>query len=197
MPGILGRLDLLPPESFETIDESMTLAVKDGLEAVSKKGIIHAGRPQGVTGELPADLSSLDDTALGDLLNSLSRWCGYLDTELTLAAAYKKQAEVHLAKTMARVRLTLRVDSDGKKLTDSDKNDQVEVDPRVVEASYQELYHFTVWSVVRGERDKAQKDWDTISRRITQRGQEVNRNRRDINVSNTPVHGRAFVRRPQ
>jgi len=195
MPGILGRLDLLPPESFETIDDSLTRAVDEGLKDVHKKGIVHAGRPQGVSGELPADLSSLDDTQLGDLLNNLSRWCGYLDTELTRAAAYKKQAEVHLAKTMARVRLTLRVDSDGKKLTDSDKNDQVECDPRVVEASYQELYHFTVWSVVRGERDKAQKDWDTISRRITQRGQEVNRTRREINVAGTPVHGRQFVRR--
>jgi hypothetical protein len=195
MSGILGRLDVLPPESFENIDDSMSRAVQDGLDAVGKKGIVHAGRPQGVTGELPADLSSLDDTKLGDLLNTLSRWCGYLDTEFTVAGANKKQAEIHLAKTMARVRLGLKVDSDGKKLTDQDKNDRVECDPRVVEASYKELFHYTIWSVIKGERDKAQKDWDTVSRFITLRGQDVNRTRREVNVAGTPLHGRHFVRR--
>ena len=195
MSGILGRLDILPAETFEVIDESMTRAVRDGLDAVGKKGILHAGRPQGVTGELPSDLSSLDDTKLGDLLNTLSRWCGYLDTEFTVAAANKKQAEMHLVKVMARVRLTLKVDNDGKKLTDQDKNDRVEVDPRVVEASYQELFYYTIWSVVKGERDKAQKDWDTVSRFITLRGQDVNRMRRETNVAGTPLHGRHFVRR--
>jgi hypothetical protein len=168
----------------------MSRAVQDGLDAVGKKGIIHAGRPQGVDGELPADLSSLDDTKLGDLLNSLSRWCGYLDTEFTVAGSNKKQAEVRLVKTMARVRIGLKVDPDGKKLTDQDKNDRVECDPRVVEASYQELFHYTIWSV-----DKAQKDWDTVSRFITLRGQDVNRMRRETNVAGTPLHGRHFVRR--
>ena len=195
MPGVLGRLDLLPPEDFENIDEGMRTAYVDAMKELERKGIVSAGPPGDYKGEMPDDLASLDDEALGDLLNQLSRRCGFLDVELMKAAGLKKQSEVRLTKTMARVRLMLKVDEEGKKLTGPDKDDRVEVDPRVVEASRAEVYHYTFYSVLKGIRDEAQKNWETVSRRITQRGQEVNRMRRDVNVGGVPIQGRTFVRR--
>lgn len=194
--GTLGRLDLLPPEDLDNIQESLSSAVQDAMSEIQRKGIQPAGPPKGYQGEMPDNLSSLDDERVGNLLNNLSRWCGYLDTELTKAASLKKQSEVHLSKVMARVRLTIKVDEDNKKLTGPDKDDRVECDPRVVEASRREVYHFTLYTVMKGVRDEAQKNWETVSRRITQRGQEVGRMRREISVAGTPVQSRTFVRRP-
>jgi hypothetical protein len=196
MPGTLGRLDLLPPEDLDNIETSLSSAVSDAMAEIQRKGISGAAPPRGFKGDLPDDLSSLDDEKVGNLLNNLSRWCGYLDVELSKAAALKKESEVHLAKIMARCRLTLKVDEEGKKLTGPDKDDRVEADPRVVEASRREVYHFTLYSVLKGIRDEAQKNWETVSRRITQRGQEVNRMRREVSVAGTPTMGRTFVRRP-
>jgi hypothetical protein len=195
MPGALGRLDLLPPEDFDNIEESMRSAVQDAMEELKRKGIVSAGPPGAYKGEMPNDLTSLDDEKIGDLLNQLSRWCGFLDVELAKAASLKKQSEVRLRKVMARVRLVLKVDEDNKKLTGPDKDDRVESDPRVVEASRDEVYHYTLYTVLKGVRDEAQKNWETVSRRITQRTAEMGRMRREVNVGGVPIQGRTFIRR--
>lgn len=195
MPGALGRLDLLPPEEFDVIDDSLSTAVSAAMTDLAKKGVIAAGRTPSTRGEMPTDFTSLDDDKLGNLLNELSQWCGYLDTELMKAGALKKQAETHLEKVQARVRLALKVDEEGKRLTDKDKDDRTSVDPRVVEATRREIYHYTLYVVLKGIRDEAQKNWDTVSRRITQRTTEQGRQRRDVNVAGVPLQGRTF-RRP-
>lgn len=198
MPGSLGRLDLLPPEDLDIIHDGLTTAYQDAAKALLGRGIDTAGPPQGFHGEMPANLTSLDDGRVGDLLNQLSAWCGYLDVELSKASATKHQAEAHLTTTRARIRLSLKADEEGKKLTGPDKDDRVECDPRVVEATRQELYYYTYYIILRGVRDEAQKNWETVSRRITQRGQEVGRMRRDVGVAGIPVSGgRSFVRRQQ
>jgi hypothetical protein len=69
-------------------------------------------------------------------------------------------------------------------------------DPRFNEAKSRVLYTEAVYKLTKTIRDKAQRNWETISRRITQRGQEIDRMKRESNVAGVPIMaGRAF-RRP-
>lgn len=197
MPGALGRLDLRPPEDIERGKALLTTPPGAALEYLHSRGLDLAAPPRsGYKGEMPAVLTSLDDEMLGNLLNDLSAWCAFVESELARATTERDAATEHLDFVRARVRLGLKLDEDGKKLTVQDKNDRVETDPRVVEAASRELYIESVYTLTRVIRDRAQRDWDTVSRRITQRGQEVERFKREANVAGIPVTGsRSFVRR--
>lgn len=197
MAGALGPLNLMPPEDIGRIDSALSTSVQSALEELQKRGLTAARPPENFHGEMPNDLTSLDDEGIGDLLNNLSRYTGYLDTQLSIANAYLRQAEEHVKKSRARIRLTFKVDEEGKKLAVPDKDDRVEADPRIVEATRREIYYFTFYTVLKSMRDEAQRNWETVSRRITQRGQEVGRIRREGNVAGAPLQGRTFVRRTQ
>jgi hypothetical protein len=150
---------------------------------------------------MPQDLTELGDDELGDLLNNLSQYCGYAEYQLALASVARDEAEARLDYISARVRIgikanhaELRAEGEGK-LTEKDKNDLVETEPRVVAARSESLYADASYHLIKVIRDKTQRDWETVSRRITQRGQEVERMRREANVSHVPTAARTF-RRP-
>lgn len=198
MAGTLGRLDLLPSENFETIRTKLSV-FGEAMESLAKQGLTSVGPPvSGYRGEMPKELSSLDDERLGDLLNEASSLCAWLDEMYGQALAQHREADEILNSARADVRIKLKVDEDGKKMTVSDKNDRVENDPNVVEARRRELFYFVRVTVLRNARETAQKKWDTVSRHITIRGQEVERLRRGEAVAGAPLRasrpGGAFRR---
>jgi hypothetical protein len=196
MAGSLGRIDLMPPADVDDVQEQLDTAYKDAMSELHRQGIIPATViDTGFHGEMPTDLSSLDDEDVGDLLNKLSIWCGFLDVELMKADAQHNSASTALNGLKRNIRIWFKVDEEGKRLTGPDKDDRVESDPRVVAATRKELMAYTRFKVVRGIREQAQRNWETVSRRITQRGQEISRMRRETNVAGVPVQGRTF-RRP-
>jgi hypothetical protein len=195
MAGTLGRLAEMAPEDIERIHAGLTTSANDAIKQLMARGIDTPGPPESYRGEMPPNLTSMSDNEIGDLLNKLSSWCGFLDVELAKAASRKRESEDHLYSTKARIRIGFKVDEENRKLAGPDKDDRVACDPRVVEATRQDIFHYTYYMLLKGVRDEAQKNWETVSRRITQRGQEVSRLRRDGNVDNTPVAGRAFTRR--
>jgi hypothetical protein len=196
MAGVLGNIRLAPPEDLDVIRKRLTVH-DDAMQSIVKMGLVPAGPPiSGYKGEMPRELSSLDDEQLGDLLNDLSAWCDFIDAAHSDAVTVHREAEEILSSTRASVRIKLKADEDGKKLTVQDKNDYVELDPDVVTARSSELYAFTRLTVLRQMREAGQKKWETVSRRITQRGQEVERNKRGENVAGVPMAAtRGFVRR--
>jgi hypothetical protein len=196
MKGVLGRLDLLPPEDIENIEESFDTVNHDAMKEVYKRGILTGAGPRGQEVVMPNSLSSLDDEQLGDLLNQVSAWCGFLEVELGKAESNYRSAQRKLNSMKARIRITLKIDEEGKKLTGPDKDDRVGCDPRVSGADREELFHYTIYRITKAARDQAQMNWETVSRRITIRGQEVQRMKRESNVAGVPTHGRTFNRRP-
>lgn len=193
----LGRLDIHPPEDLAVGVQKMNVFA-DALRSVLEKGVTEP-KPSGTYhGEMPEQITLLDDEKLGDLLNNISQWCGFLEMEVAKASALEKQSEKQLDFVKSRLRIGMKFDTEGKKLAVKDKDDMVEVDPRVVDANAKYLYDNTVYSLTRVLRDKSQRDWETVSRRITQRGQAIDRARRDGNVQGMPSPAqlsRAF-RRP-
>jgi len=149
---------------------------KDVLEDVSRRGIFF--QPATPPYQLPP-LTQLDDDDLGDLLSTISTYCAFVDEELARASMEYEAAKSQEAFVRARVRIELR---DHTKLKADEARDQMEVDKRVVESRANTLYAKAMYEVVEVKAKNSQRDWDTVSRRITQRGQEIDRIRRGINV---------------
>jgi hypothetical protein len=193
----LGKLNLLPPEDLEVGSSRLTSAVTDAQQTLHGKGLLPVGMPAGdYKGEMPQDLTSLDDEELGDLLNHLSAWCAYVDYELAQASAQRDASNAALETSMARVRLAYKTDEEGRKLTVQEKTDLVLNDPRVNVAQSKALYCETLYTLTRVYRETAQRNWETVSRRITQRGQEVDRMKRQSNVAGVPASATRTFRRP-
>lgn len=194
--GTLGQIERLEPESLDTGVGALQVS-EDAIRRVVELGL---PMPQlsadGYRGEMPAELTSLDDEGLGDLLSKLSTFIGYVDSETTKANIAFRASEAKLDFVKARVRIGLKamVATLGR-LTTKDKDDIIETDPRVVDARSEALYTESVFLLSRSILKKAERDWDTVSRRITQRGQEVERMKRESNLAGVPQSARTF-RRP-
>jgi hypothetical protein len=185
-PTTLGRLDLRPPEDLETGLQRLK-SFEDALRSVQALGVSEPGLPlSGFRGEMPREITALDDEQLGDLLNNLSQWCGYIEFEYAKARAAKDEAEAQLEFAKARTRIAIKFDDDGKKLAAKDKDDRVTIDPKVVECTQRMLYTHTVYALTQVLREKSQRDWETVSRRITQRGQAIDRMKRENGVAGVP-----------
>ena len=197
MPRGSGTLELRPPEELDTGAKRLDV-YQDALTQVQSRGIIAPTLPSsGYRGEMPQDLTSLDDDDLGDLLNNLSQYTGYVESELAQAQAKLDSAKAQFDFTYARVRIGVKSSAEGR-ITDRDKTDLVITDPRVVEAQARVLYSESIYRLTKTIRDQAQRNWETASRRITQRGQEVERMKREHNVGGiqAPHQQGRFFKRP-
>lgn len=195
--GSLGPINI----DVQTLEELNTGAKRldtyqDALLQVQSRGIIAPTLPtSGYRGEMPQDLTSLDDDDLGDLLNNLSQYTGYVESELAQAQTKLDSAKAQFDFTYAKVRIGVKAAAEGR-LTDRDKTDLVITDPRVVEAQASALYAEGIYRLTRTIREQAQRNWETVSRRITQRGQEVERMKRDHNVAGIQAPQGRFYKRP-
>lgn len=180
----LGRVDLHPPEDLESGMARLS-SYNQAYAHLRGMGLVPNPKPSGFNGDLP-QLTHLSDDQLGDLLGACAAWTDFVDEKLGEAQAEAASAKASHEFAESRLRIELRARED-RKLTTQDKNDAIITDPRIVQAKARLLYADTVVTLTRAFRDKAQRAWDTVSRRITQRGQEVNRGTRTGNVANIPA----------
>jgi hypothetical protein len=187
MPGGLGRIDLSQPISMEQGISALTNTETSAMMALQQMGIHPPEKPND-SGGMPEDIVSLDDNQLGYLLNQIGQYCGFVEFKLSEAKIAKNAAEERLNFVKSRIRLTLRSNPDiGTKLTVADKDDLVRTNAQVVDAQRDFNYKDAVYELTLRVRDSAQRNWETISRRITQKGQEIERMRRIANVDNIPL----------
>lgn len=171
--------------TIDEITQKMNV-VQSALNTMASAGLMLPSNPNNDSaGDLPRDLTLLDDEALGDLLGKISAYTGFVDAQLALYSVQKQSAEATLDSVSATVRLEIRHNqaamSKGK-LHTKDKDDLVLTDQRFIDAKSNALYWESLYVLTRTVLNKAQRNWDTVSRRITQRGQEVERSKREVNV---------------
>ncbi len=194
--GSLGRIELQEPEDLNKGSDLFQVQ-RDVMQTVLEMGLRLPELPSnGYRGQMPPTVTALDDDQLGDLLSNLSEYGGFIEAEVAKAQGAKKDAETTLNFLKARVRIGLKaMASELGRLTKTDKDDIVTTDPRIVEAEAESLYRESVYLLTRALLKKVDQDWDTVSRRITQRGQDVERMKRSSNIAGVPTQARTF-RRP-
>lgn len=185
----LGRISLLAPEDVDIGSKQFLSIMDDARSALDVRGVPTVPRPIYTNGEFPTNITQLDDDDLGDLLNRIQNWLGWIENETARADAQYNVAKTAAEFVRARVRIAIRADAKKSgihKLSADEAKDHMTADPRVVHATRQEQYYEVLFELTKGCREKARRDWETVSRRITQRGQEIERMRREQNLNNAP-----------
>ena len=192
--GALGKIDFRAPDD-PTLETKKLNVYEDAMAAVTSWGLT-TPKPMmnGYNGGLPNDLTALDDESLGDLLSNLSQYIGYVESRLAQSDVNKGESESHLEFVKSKIRLGLRAAIGEGRVTAQDKTDAMVADERFKEAEKRAQYCDAIYKITKNIRDTAQRNWETVSRQITLRGQGVERMRREGNVVGVPVMGNRFKR---
>jgi phospholipase/lecithinase/hemolysin len=145
-------------------------------------------------GEIPNDLTTLTDDQLGWYMSMLSNWNAYVQTQLAMADIYLTGAKAKLEVIDAKLKIINKKDKEGRKLTNPERDDLVRSDRRYIEANAEVNEKEAIWRLTKAIANSAENAFATVSRRITQRGQELERDRRGTNVNSVPT-GPMFGRR--
>lgn len=149
---------------------------------------------QAYQGTLPPDLTALTDDELGTLLGRLTEWSTYVGFQLAMSDSNLTAAKKNLEVVEAKLRIQFKYDEENKRRSNPERDDYVHVDKRYVEANGEVLYWETIYRYERAIHINAENAFASVSRRITQRGQDVERERRTGGVGNAmypngPVFG--------
>ena len=147
-------------------------------------------------GQIPSDLTKLSDNDLGSLLTLLTEWNNFVGSMTARSQMELKTAQEVFDLVEAKLSALYHRDEEGKRRSDAERKFAVRCDQRYAHARAQlitaEAYNTILGAVV----DAASKSYAAVSRRITQRGQEIERGNRTMNVQNMPVPGQPMFRRP-
>ncbi len=149
-------------------------------------------------GHIPTNLPELSDTQLGHYMGLLSEWNNYVQTQLAEASVQLAKAKAILEHVEAKLRIAYGVDENDKKRTVQERDDFKTSDRRFIAASSDVIYWDTLYTSIRAIANSADQAFSAVSRRITQRGQEIDRNNRNNTTnqgSNIPTNGPMFGRR--
>lgn len=138
-------------------------------------------------GEIPNDLTVLSDQQLGHYMSMLSLWINYVGIQMALARMEKTIAKHQLEFTEATIRLSYKRDDEGKKRTSQEREDMMRCDRRFIEANRSFVYLEAFAALIEVVHKSAEQNFNAVSRRITQRGQDQDRGHRGHAVNSTPL----------
>lgn len=198
MPGAIGSLDLTPTATFEEsirqLEAQFEAARQQVWQTFGSEQL--APPPGGFPLYIPVTFENVSDRDLGELLNKISNGLAFAEARLSDASVGKNYADVIREKTRAYVRVMVRKAAIDRKekLHAQDKDDEVVIHELMHRADARCIYWETYYGSVKWIRDALQKNWETVSRQITLRGQETNRFNREATVSNIPLgRSQAFM----
>lgn len=185
MAGSLEHISLDTPVTIEHAEKEFHRTQEVMNYVHGTLGVPISTQPGAAIVALPPDLTNLRDDQLGDLLNCYGQWAAYIDYRLACVDGERQSAESYLLYIQARIRIEIKAKAGTEKRTVQDKNDIMETNQKVIEAKNKSLFWEATYRLTKSVRDGVQLAWETVSRRITQRGQEVDRMRRETNVAGT------------
>jgi hypothetical protein len=147
-------------------------------------------------GHIPANLPELDDTQLGHQIGLLSEWNSYVQQRLAETSVQLAKSKSILEHVEAQLRIAYQMDDNDKKRSNPERDDYMTVDSRFVQAKSDWLYWDTLHTAIRAIANSAEQAFAAVSRRITQRGQTIDRENRvgattgHTNIPAGPMFGR-------
>lgn len=154
-----------------------------------------ANRDVPYNGTIPADLTKLDDNSLGWYLGLISGWLDYVNQQLAEAHGTMTVAVAKLAFIDAHLLMIHKKDiqNGDKKRPEAERKALVLTDRRYVEAQSESIYYETFYRHVKAIAESADQNYSAISRRISQRQQDIERQKRTTGVGNAT---NSFFQRP-
>jgi hypothetical protein len=176
-------------ERFATVDARVrqTLANKGFAGTAVPPICLNAqGQQQVYNGWIPPDLTKLKDDELGGFLGLLSGWLDYVQQQLADAHGSMTIANAKLEFVNAHLLMIHKREGD-KKRPEPERKAMVLIDKRYIEAQTESIYNETYYRHVKAIATAAEQNYSAVSRRISQRQQDVERQRRTTGALNAPV----------
>ncbi len=131
-------------------------------------------------GQLPQNLPDLSDSDLGRYMGLLTEWNAYVQYQLAEASVHLSTVKSILEHVEAKLRIVYAYDDaeGGKKRSNPERDDHMTTDRRFMEAKSDVIYWETLHTSIRAIANSAEQAFAAVSRRITQRGQEIDRGNR-------------------
>lgn len=197
------------PKNDPTIEEGTSIyesKAKAALDALRNKGFGTPNPPMMQTtagympyqGHIPPNLPDLSDNELGTYMGLLSEWNNYVQSQLAEASVQLAKSKAILEHVEGKLRIAYGTDENDKKRTVQERDDYKTTDLRFITANSDVIYWDTLYTSIRAIANSADQAFSAVSRRITQRGQEIDRNNRSGSVtqgSNISAAGPMFGRR--
>lgn len=152
------------------------------------------GQQQQYNGWIPSDLTQLNDDALGGYLGLLSGWLDYVQQQSAEAHSAMTIADKKLEFVEAHLLMIHKRDETNKKRPEPERKAMVLIDRRYVEAQTESIYHETYYRHVKAIVTAAEQNYAAISRRISQRQTDIERQRRTSSTGNATPMGPMFKR---
>lgn len=175
--GIDTTTDL--ESGLRILDERAEAAIedlqRDGFRMdVSPPTYFHNGQMAAFDGRIPADLTQVNDQELGVFLGLLTGWINFANTKLSISDVRMRAAKAKVEFARARIRTSLPShDSDGNKLTNPDKDQLVRIDQRYTQLEADYIYWSALVDYLGPAVKSAESAYSAVSRRITQRQNEM------------------------
>lgn len=191
------------PSNDASIEEGIQLyeaKAQQALQFLHAKGFTQPNPPQMTTnigvmayqGSIPTNLPDLDDNQLGMYMGLLTEWNSYVQYQLAEADVQFQKTKSILEHVEAKLRIAYGRDEEDKKRSNPERDDFMKSDRRFVEAKSNLIYWETMYTHIKAIANSAEQAFSAVSRRITQRGQEIDRGNRGNSVNNIPHNGPMF-----
>lgn len=145
-------------------------------------------------GTLPTNLPELTDDQLGYYMGVLTEWNAYVQDQLAQANVQYAKAKAIIEHVEAKLRIAYARDEEDKKRSNPERDDFMKADRRYLESNSNLIYWETLYTHIKAIANSADQAFSAVSRRITQRGQEIDRGNRGNTVANighgAPMFGR-------
>lgn len=187
----MSNFDANPEIKLEEGVSLYEARMAQAIQTLGQKGFVMPQPPSYQTsagvmpyrGDLPKDLTSLNDQELGMYMGLVNEWQGYVQSQLAEARSQLDTAKEKVALIEAKLRISYQYDGDGKKRSNPERDDYVGSDRRYVDAKSQVIYYEAIYQYIRAIAISAENSFSAVSRRITQRGQDIERERRNHGVT--------------
>lgn len=145
-------------------------------------------------GTIPPNLPDLTDNELGYYMGLLTEWNNYVQFQLAEASVKFSEAKAVQELVEGKLRIAYQVDENDRKRSNPERDDYMKTDRRYVETNSDVIYWDTMYTSIKAIANSAEQAFAAVSRRITQRGQEIDRTNRGGTVHNMPTSGPMFGR---
>jgi hypothetical protein len=142
------------------------------------------------TGQIPHDLSQLTDDQLTYLLSMIGSWEQYVLGQLALYQTDLRAAEETMDVLWGTLYIQYRYDEIKKKRPEAERKAMIFTDQRYINAKKNLLYQEGLVRLTKPLAEAAARNWSTVSRRISQRGQDIERQKRNDGVQYAGGWGR-------
>lgn len=175
------ELDLYQEELTE--EPKYTQIIEAAFEVIKKLGISINGY-DGETPKMPKDIGSLPDNELGEFLNQQTQWAGYLGSKLSEFESYLTVLQNELEFAAAAIHSGYLRDDVISRTKITERKELMKTDKRYVALNREKLRYEIICNIIKANLNATNNNWVNLSRQITLKGQDQQREFRSHNAIN-------------